>query len=208
MKSIIYKLILLLSIIFLIIHIKSYYISKPNIIIYDKFLHPEACKTIIKSSINFKKSGISTSNGRKENENRTSSTMVFRDGDNEEIDSLKKKIGKLLKVKLSHFEPIQVTKYDKNQEYKYHYDYFSHDVKNQRRYTALIYLNTVPKKNGGSTSFLYGNNIQPTCGKLVCWENTDILGNKQFNTLHSGKPIIDKYTKYVITMWTRHKSLI
>jgi hypothetical protein len=186
MKSIVYKLILLLLIIFPIIYANRQSIIGPTIKIHNRFLHSKTCKTIIDSSTNFKKSGISTKYGRMENKNRTSSTMVFRDGDNIAIDLLKKKVGRLLKVDPAHFEPIQVTKYDENQEYKYHHDYFGHDVKNQRRYTALLYLNTIPLENGGATSFLYGNSIQPKCGKLICWENTNAYGIKQHNTLHSG----------------------
>ena len=118
MKSIVYKFILFLSIMFLIIYAKSYFITSPNIKIYDNFLDPKSCKSIINSSTQFRKSGISTKNGRVENKNRTSSTMAFRDGDNSTIDLLKRKVGKLLNVKSEYFETIQVTKYDKNQEYK------------------------------------------------------------------------------------------
>lgn len=206
MKYIVYKIILLILIVFLLIYvIRS--CSAPTVKVYDRFIDVKSCDSIIKSANHFKRSGTSTGHIRTENKSRTSSTMFFHDGDNKTIDDLKRKVSKVLNVDPSNFEPIQVTKYDENQEYKYHYDYFGSSVKNQRRFTALLYLNTVPMINGGSTSFYFGNSIQPECGKLVCWENTDKHGNKLTNTLHSGKPIKDKYTKYIVTIWTRHNSL-
>lgn len=181
--------------------------SKVNAIVVPKYVSEEDCALLIEQSTNFCPSTITSGLVKSQSFNRTSMSMFYQDGENELIDKLKYKVSRFLKVKPTHFEPIQITKYNENQEYKYHYDYFQ-TSENQRKYTIIIYLNTVPIENGGATSFYFGNSIQPLCGTMVYWKNTNSKWKKIYNTLHSGKPIKGNYCKYIITMWTRHLPLI
>jgi len=197
-----FNLILLLSILSIIIYFSE--ICKSNLKTYKQFVQSSICKRLINSATHFKQSRTISGNTKTINSNRTSSSMFYYDGENTDVDNLKLKVSKLLNVKLSHFEPAQITKYDKNQEYKYHYDYFNTNIGSQRRYTALMYLNSVPIKNGGQTKFYLGDSVQPECGKLIVWENTNENGMKMHKTLHCGKPIKGDFQKYIITFWTRH----
>ena len=178
-------------------------LPEPNIRVINNFLSINECNEIIKSCATFNRSGTSNGNDKKLSPGRTSETTYFRTGENSLIDSVKHKVSLVFGINESCMESVQITKYSKGQEYKYHHDYFRDDVKNHRKETILIYLNDLSVDDGGSTKFYHGKSFQPKVGTLLQWSNTDEQGNKNVNTLHCGKPILTDTTKYILTIWTR-----
>jgi prolyl 4-hydroxylase len=190
-------------IIFILIYIVFNIIDrKPNVIQINNFLDGKICDKIINIDKIYKPSGIIENGINVRNTNaRTSSTTSFLRGENEYIDNISKRVCKMLNIHLEHLEPVQLSKYDNGQQYKYHHDYFK-KIDNQRQYTVIIYLNSIPKHNGGSTDFYYGNNFQPKRGSLLYWSNLNSNGTVNYNTLHAGKPIKGD-VKYILTLWSR-----
>lgn len=168
----------------------------------SNFLSKKQCKDIINNVKTFNKSMVIKSENHITVNGRTSSTHMFKKSD-KLISFIETRICKMFNIKLQQLEPIQLTKYTKGQEYKYHHDYFKHDNSNQRHYTIIIYLNDVPQGSGGTTNFFYGENFIPIEGNMIWWSNLndDLTCNKM--TLHSGKPIMNDSCKYILTIWTR-----
>ena len=117
------------------------------------------------------------------------------------------KLEQLTNCPSSNFEDFQILKYEYNQRYDTHYDYFANNQSShlsrggQRIKTALLYLNTPTL--GGHTYFPHFHTIiAPVSGRLVYWDNTDSEGNPIVQSLHGGMPVLDG-VKYVITCWIR-----
>ena len=187
-------------------------IKKPVINQIANFLTSEECFEIInlcETSKNkvFKPSGTTSGNINFYSSGRTSHTLSFKAGEQLLIDNVRNRVSTLLNINENCMESVQITKYSKGQEYKYHWDYFKDDVPNQRKDTILIYLNSLSNVDGGTTKFYYGDSICPVQGLLLHWENIDENGNRNINTLHSGQPIKSNVTKYILTIWTRQRSL-
>lgn len=137
---------------------------------------------------------------------RSSTNFYFNRGENELIRNIENKISNLLNINLDQIEPLQIAKYEKGQEYKYHYDYFD-DTDNQRQYSIIIYLNDLDELDGGATHFpLYKCKFYPYKGRAIQWNN--INSDKSLNklSLHAGQPILTDKNKYILTIWTREKS--
>lgn len=198
--------------IFIILYCFRKYDNRLKIFKISNFIDDDICDKLIKLDKEFVTSNILQNGKSKINgKARTSTTTSFKNGENIQIDIIKNKVASMLNVSLDKFEPIQLSKYSRGQEYKYHYDYFNTketNITNQRHYTIIIYLNDVPSCDGGSTDFKYGNNFQPEKGSMIYWSNL----NKQMlidnRTLHSGKPILNDSIKYILTIWTRVDKLI
>ena len=106
---------------------------------------------------------------------------------------------------------ISIINYKSLQGYAYHTDAFDLDkngkvvdqkgkIINQRKYTAICYLNDV--KKGGFTRFALLNiDIKPTLGKVLIFKN--VLDNSNLpdkRTLHGGLPVIEG-EKWLLTTW-------
>jgi hypothetical protein len=88
-------------------------------------------------------------------------------------------------IKASGF---QIQKYEKDDHFYWHTD----DSSVEKRLLAyIIYLNTVPKENGGSTDFLNGKSIQPEEGSILIFPST-------WSYVHRGKAL-KSGEKYIIT---------
>jgi hypothetical protein len=88
-------------------------------------------------------------------------------------------------IKVSGF---QIQKYEKDDHFYWHTD----DSSVEKRLLAyIIYLNTVPKENGGSTDFLNGKSIQPEEGSILIFPST-------WSYVHRGKAL-KSGEKYIIT---------
>ncbi|MCB2050129.1 MAG: 2OG-Fe(II) oxygenase [Novosphingobium sp.] len=124
--------------------------------------------------------------------------------------SVERRIDDLLGIEPAWGEAIQGQRYTQGQEYRQHHDWF-HDRQaywkvekkrgGQRSWTAMIYLNNVDE--GGETDFpLAGFEVTPEEGALLIWNNADVDGSPNPNTIHTAKPVVQG-TKYVMTKWYR-----
>ena len=188
----------------------SLYEKQRKIIEIKKFLSDKKCDELINMGLTkFKPSKVESATGPTINTSiRTSSNVYFAPGENKLIQNIELKVAKICNVNISQLEPMQLGRYTKGQEYKYHHDYFSKESNqsdNQRIKTFLLYLNTLKKADGGETDFLHLNkSFIPTKGKAVIWNNKlDGIENDQ--CMHSGKPIKTDSTKYIMTIWIREK---
>ena len=182
--------------------------------IYDNIINSDECNKLLKisngkfiqSTLYDSKSNKSSTSGFIDTKSRSSTNFYFMRGENNLIRKIENKISNLLNINLDQIEPLQIAKYDKGQEYKYHYDYFD-DTDNQRQYSIVIYLNDLDEVDGGATHFpLYKCKFYPYKGRAVQWSN--INSDKSLNklSLHAGQPILTDKTKYILTIWTREKS--
>ena len=180
--------------------------------IYDNFINQDECDKLIKlSEGKFIQSSIYESNkGIIDTKSRSSSNSYFTRGENSLIKKIENKVTNLLNIKLDQIEPLQIVKYEKGQEYKYHYDYFDKNTdqnNNQRTNSFLVYLNDLDEKDGGATHFpLYKFKFYPSKGRAIHWENMDLDKNLNKLSLHAGQPILTDNVKYVLTIWTRENS--
>jgi prolyl 4-hydroxylase len=211
-----YKYIFLFIIIILVLYFVQYFnsITKSKykyktIQTFDNFLSNKQCDKLINMvKDKFVNSTIySTNNGVVDKNARSSSCAYFKRGENELISAIESRVAKMMSIDKNQIEPIQIVRYNKNQEYKYHYDYFasnSNQYNNQRQYSILIYLNSLKKKDGGSTFFpLLKKSFTPNKGKCIIWNNLNPDGTENNLTLHAGQPVLTDKIKYVMTIWTR-----
>lgn len=206
--NIYYIIILIIIILYFYFNKKQYNNQYINTIHY--FISDDECDKLIELSKNrFIDSTIYDIKSDKVDKlSRSSKNVYFKRGENELIRKLEDRVCSMFNLDKNQLEPLQIVKYDKGNEYRYHYDYFdekSDQSSNQRIYSILIYLNTLNKQDGGCTHFpIYKKRIRPEKGKMVYWENKqDNELNKQ--SLHCGEPIKTDTTKYILTIWTRER---
>lgn len=134
----------------------------PIVFVQDNFLSEEECQHIVDlAEPHLKRATVCGDVQGLQSSGRTGSNCWIKHGASAVTSALVERISKLLKVPASHAESLQVIYYDKSQQYRPHYDGWLHDGSaktirtltkgGQRIWTALCYLNTVPK--GGSTRF-------------------------------------------------------
>lgn len=186
---------------------------KVELFTIDNFLSEEECSELIKiSEPKLYNSTITIQNN--DTSFRTSSTCDLGFIDNELVKKINLRICEFMQIDDSFSEPMQMQKYLVGQEFKRHTDYFKigfdyeDNAKTQgnRTWTFMIYLNNTEK--GGETKFYNINRcFTPKVGQVIFWNNLNLDGTCNMNTLHAGLPIIEG-TKYIITKWFREKSRI
>ncbi|MGM7722986.1 2OG-Fe(II) oxygenase [Metabacillus sp. Hm71] len=181
-------------------------VEEPLIVILGNVLSDDECDELIKlSKDNLQRSKIGSS--RKVNDLRTSSSTFLQE-ENDIVLRVEKRISAIMNIPVEHGEGLQVLHYQKGQEYKAHFDYFSsanHVVNNPRISTLVMYLNDV--EHGGETFFPKLNfSISPQKGMAVYFEyfyNDPALNEL---TLHGGAPVIIG-DKWAATQWMRRKKV-
>ncbi|HCW06356.1 MAG TPA: hypothetical protein DGG95_03210 [Cytophagales bacterium] len=180
-----------------------------NLSVFDNFLLPHECHYFIRS----RESQLTPSTVCNNTDGtpvadsvRTSTGSFFENIDDLYVKYLLWKISSFTRIEQSHFEYIQILKYEVGQQYKPHHDFFfpNHTTQlakgGQRLKTFLIYLNDV--ELGGETYFPhYSALVKPMLGRAVVWDNV-IANNVNRKTLHAGLPVISG-VKYVLTCWIR-----
>ncbi|MFZ1744113.1 MAG: 2OG-Fe(II) oxygenase [Pontixanthobacter sp.] len=126
---------------------------------------------------------------------------------------LSQRIDSALGMPAAYGEAIQGQRYHVGQQFKPHHDFFHTDQDywklergrgGQRSWTAMAFLN--PVQQGGATEFPeLGLKIAPQPGVLLVWNNADVDGVPNTNTLHAGTPV-EAGVKYVLTKWYRTRS--
>jgi prolyl 4-hydroxylase len=183
--------------------------NKVELFTIDNFLSNEECLELI----NIGETKLYDSKTTNEiTAYRTSSTCDLGLIDNELVNNINKKICDFMQIDNSFSEPIQMQKYLVGQEFKRHTDYFKVNfdyednakIQGNRTWTFMIYLNNV--EEGGETQFFNINRcFTPKMGQVIFWNNLNLDGTGNLDTLHAGLPII-KGKKYIITKWFREKS--
>jgi prolyl 4-hydroxylase len=141
---------------------------------------------------------------------RTSQTALVFDPFNKDtaILPLLHRAAMLLGLPASHVETVYVTRYQENQYYKAHQDFFP-GFDGDRIYTVLIYLNDLEEAAGGGTVFEKLNiGIRPKLGRAVIWTNTNPDGSKHSETVHEALPVAPGHEKWVIQLWFRAYAMI
>lgn len=158
---------------------------------------------------------------------RTSSTC-YLPGEDPIVRAVQARAAALLHVPASHSEPLQLTRYRKDQEYKPHFDYFEpgteahrdtdhgyldsagEPVPNQRVTTLFVYLTEPPPEGracaGGTVFPECGYEVVPTKGAAVLFHNVDEIGREDPTALHGGvvnRCDDDTYTKIGLNIWFR-----
>jgi len=150
------------------------------------------------------------------NEYRNSSQCFIRRAETPLIADIEQRIANITHTKVEQGENLQVAKYEKNQHYFEHFDYFDVNfVSNesqlrrggQRQITAMCYLKQ-PEKGGGTyfpklgSEQLRGHRFMPIQGRLLIWWNVIPDGRQDESTLHIGEDV-EQGTKIIFTKWLR-----
>jgi len=178
-------------------------VEEPLVVLLGNVLSDEECDNLIQlSQDKLKRSKVGSD--RQVNDIRTSSSMFFEEGENELVARIENRLSELMGIPVENGDGLQILKYEPDQQYKEHFDYFTSTnrvIQNNRISTMVLYLNDV--EEGGETYFPKLNfSVSPQKGMAVYFEYfyTDSALNEA--TLHGGAPVI-KGEKWVATQWMR-----
>jgi prolyl 4-hydroxylase len=182
--------------------------AKEPVRVIEGFLSPEKCKKLIDTyDIQCKPSTVVSANGDVLDEARTSWTYYMPDEDPIVVE-MRGYVAEMIGVPADHIEGLQFLRYQKGQQYKFHYDYFDAIRHNQRVHTILVYLNDLEIDDGGSTIFKrYNMKVYPKEGRAIWFRNMTEEGELNTDSLHAGEPIIADKTKYAVNIWVRQKKV-
>ncbi|KAL2506323.1 Prolyl 4-hydroxylase 1 [Abeliophyllum distichum] len=198
----------------------------PRIVVFHNFLSAEECdylRAIAKPRLQVS-TVVDTRTGKGIKSNvRTSSGMFLS---NEErkyplIQAIEKRISVYSQVPIENGELIQVLRYEKNQFYRPHHDYFS-DTFNlkrggQRVATMLMYLSD--NVEGGETFFpqagsgecscggkmVKGLSVKPNKGDAVLFWSMGLDGQSDPSSIHGGCEVLSG-EKWSATKWMRQRT--
>jgi prolyl 4-hydroxylase len=118
------------------------------------------------------------------------------------VHALNRRIATATGTAFEQGEPLQVLRYGPGQQYKPHLDALP-GLANQRRWTALIYLND--DYEGGETAFLEtGHVLRGRSGDMLLFENALADGRPDPTTRHAGRPVTAG-TKLLASRWIRER---
>lgn len=193
--------------------VKTELSESPLIYTFDNFFSKEECEHICNvANPLFQRATVSYSSGGGVSNGRTGKNCWLRHDHDLIVKSVCNRISELVKIPLVNCESMQVIYYDRDQEYRSHYDSWTKDsnAKNvrclekggNRIVTCLGYLNEV--EEGGETEFTNLKiKVSPKIGKLLVFHNCNLDNNSpHINSLHSGRPVL-KGEKYAFNLWFR-----
>ncbi|KAJ8557366.1 hypothetical protein K7X08_002991 [Anisodus acutangulus] len=200
---------------------------KPRIVLFHNFLSAEECDYL--RSVAMPRLHVSTVVDAKtgkgiESDVRTSSGMFLSPDERKYpmIQAIEKRIAVYSQIPAENGELIQVLRYEKNQFYRAHHDYFSDsfNVKRggQRIATMLMYL--TDNVEGGETYFpmagtgecscggkmIKGLCVKPNKGDAVLFWSMGLDGQSDPDSLHGGCEVLSG-EKWSATKWMRQRSV-
>ena len=186
---------------------------KAQVYVWRDFLSPEECLSLIElTDSHLIDSEITGLQAQRDAGFRTSRTCFLDELDNPMVTVLSEKISNAMGLSLDWSEPNQAQKYEIDQEFKAHTDYFTPGgiqsvdeirARGQRTWTFMIYLNDV--EAGGATRFKkLEKTFKPVAGQALIWNSLTPEGDVNPWTVHHGMKV-RKGHKYVITKWFRDK---
>jgi prolyl 4-hydroxylase len=174
--------------------------------VMEGFLDPQKCQHLIDTYQHMcKRSTVVDAAGKDVVDGgRTSSTYFLPDED-PVVKEIRARACKMAGVPESHCEGLQLVRYAKGEQYKWHYDWYDAISSNQREHTFLVYLNDFDMEDGGSTMFKhYAMKVYPRTGRCV-WFRNMIDGKVNDKSMHSGEEVQSDKIKYAINVWIREK---
>ncbi|KAG9142228.1 hypothetical protein Leryth_007665 [Lithospermum erythrorhizon] len=198
----------------------------PRIILFHNFLSSEECdylRGLAKPRLRTS-TVVDTATGKAIKSNvRTSSGMFLNPEERKYpiIQAIEKRISVYSQIPIENGELIQVLRYDKDQFYRAHHDYFSDtfNIKRggQRVATMLMYLND--NVEGGETYFpLAGSDecscggklvkgvcVKPNKGDAVLFWSMGLDGQSDPKSIHGGCEVLSG-EKWSATKWMRQKT--
>ena len=139
---------------------------------------------------------------------RTSSTGMLP-SDDAVVRAITERASLLTGYPYENIEPLQLVRYTDGQRYEPHFDYgeacdFEENLSHGHRHvTMLVYLNSVPERHGGHTSFPKLNlRLQPLAHAAIVFNDCLPNGEEDPRTLHGGTPPTN-HTKIAINIWIR-----
>ena len=188
------------------------YKSAIDISVFKDFITKEECEEIIalaepkliKSLVVGNDDGADTPS-----ETRRSMQTFLSKQSTPLIKRLEDRIAKLTQTPVENGEDFQIVRYDINDEYVAHHDFFhtAHpnlrlDQCGQRIATVILYLNT--PEAGGATEFAkLGIQVQATQGHALLFT----YPNQEQESLHAGLPV-KAGVKWIATKWIRERTFV
>ena len=186
-------------------------VTNAQMYVWKDFLVPDVCDAVMEL-IDQGLRDSTTADAFADPKVRTSRTSDIGMRGHNLIMELDELIAEAMGIHWSYTDVTQGQRYDLEQEYKAHYDYFepgTHQFQvfcqflGQRTWTFMIYLNDV--EEGGGTRFRrLEKTIMPEKGKAVIWNNLKADGSVNPYTIHHGMKV-RKGSKYIITKWFRER---
>jgi prolyl 4-hydroxylase len=181
-------------------------VQVPNLTLFTNFLSPKECQEIInEASKSLEKSKVLGDGDEcTYHEARTNSGTFLGRGSLPLIDRIDEHISILTGIPAEHGEPMQISRYAVDEEYKPHHDYFEekNNSNGQRVATFLIYLNT--PEDGGETTFPDAKiDVQAVMGNAVLFRYPKAESSEL--TLHGGTPV-KAGVKWIAVKWLRDRA--
>jgi prolyl 4-hydroxylase len=179
--------------------------------VYQGFLSLKDCQILIKK-IDAEAIPSTLYKGTEVDGFRTSSSCNLNRWD-PDVGRVETRMSDVLGIDNSFAETMQGQRYYVGQEFKAHHDFFHPNQGywekegpsgGQRSWTAMIFLNE--PEEGGATEFPHlGIGVRPSAGMMLIWNNANLDGTLNYNSLHTGTPVI-KGEKHIITKWYRQNN--
>lgn len=186
----------------------------PLVATIDGFLSQQECDDLIALTEGKMRRALvsSTHAADQVSEMRTNRDCSLKPAEFPEILPVLMKIGLVLRMPVTHAEPLIVLQYQGGEEFKPHYDGYMLDGDpeilarleakgGQRLFSTMIYLNDVDA--GGETDFdQLGVRVAPAPGRLIVWANC-MAGTREMASLsrHAGVPVAAGEKWAAVTWW-------
>ena len=180
--------------------------EKPLIITIDDFMDHEDCDAIVeftKRKLERSKVVNYGEGGRNKIDKYRTSSEHFIGETFEPNVFHRNSVAEYFETSKDTFEKSIVIRYKEGQEYRPHFDFFNPGSKEQRRATAICYLNDCAE--GGVTIFpRLDISYKPKKGSVLYFQyDYDTETNKK--TFHGGSPVIGNNEKWILTIWMRYE---
>ena len=195
----------------------------PRIFLYRGFLTEAECDYLVQlATPRLARSGVVEEGGGDGiSDIRTSNGMFFERAENKDIEEIERRLSEWTLIPPGQGEGFQVLRYEKDQEYKGHFDYFFDEVSVQnggnRLATVLMYLES--PESGGETVFgnvpkpatqtreagfsecaMDGLAVKAEKGDAVLFWSLTTAGTLDKGSLHGSCPVISGI-KFAATKW-------
>lgn len=188
----------------------------PRVVVFGGLLADEECEALIelaKPRLARSLTVATQTGGEEVHQDRTSNGMFFQRGENELVQRIEARIGKLLNWPVENGEGLQILHYMPGTEYKPHYDYFDPGQPGtptilkrggQRVGTLVMYL-AEPEKGGGTVFPDVHMEVAPKRGHAVFFSYE--RPHPSTKTLHGGSPVLAG-EKWIATKWLRERAFV